>query len=83
MIMQVAMKHFVELNKRHGCTLQMGGSDQWGNIVNGVELGRRMKRSIGIVWSGQRRLITTSFRRENGQDGFWRRMVEKRAVVAL
>ena len=33
---------FVELNKRTGCTLQMGGSDQWGNIVNGVELGRRM-----------------------------------------
>lgn len=33
---------FVELNKRHGCVLQMGGSDQWGNIVNGMELGRRM-----------------------------------------
>jgi len=32
---------FVELAKRHGCVLQMGGSDQWGNIVNGVELGRR------------------------------------------
>jgi tyrosyl-tRNA synthetase len=33
---------FVELHKRHGCVLQMGGSDQWGNIVNGIELGRRM-----------------------------------------
>jgi tyrosyl-tRNA synthetase len=33
---------FVELNKRYGCTLQMGGSDQWGNIVQGVELGRRL-----------------------------------------
>ncbi|MGQ3675652.1 tyrosine--tRNA ligase [Xanthobacter sp. TB0139] len=33
---------FVELNKRHGCLLQMGGSDQWGNIINGLELGRRM-----------------------------------------
>ncbi|WP_238121551.1 MULTISPECIES: tyrosine--tRNA ligase [unclassified Xanthobacter] len=33
---------FVELAKRHGCILQMGGSDQWGNIVNGMELGRRM-----------------------------------------
>ena len=33
---------FVELSKRHGCILQMGGSDQWGNIVNGMELGRRM-----------------------------------------
>jgi tyrosyl-tRNA synthetase len=33
---------FVELHKRHGCVLQMGGSDQWGNIVNGIDLGRRM-----------------------------------------
>ena len=33
---------FVELYKRHDCILQMGGSDQWGNIVNGVELGRRL-----------------------------------------
>lgn len=32
---------FVELAKRYQCQLQMGGSDQWGNIVNGVELGRR------------------------------------------
>ena len=33
---------FVELARRHGCNLQMGGSDQWGNIVQGVDLGRRM-----------------------------------------
>lgn len=33
---------FVELHKRTGCALQMGGSDQWGNIVNGIDLGRRM-----------------------------------------
>jgi tyrosyl-tRNA synthetase len=33
---------FVELNRRYGCTLQMGGSDQWGNIVTGIDLGRRM-----------------------------------------
>jgi tyrosyl-tRNA synthetase len=33
---------FVELARRQGCNLQMGGSDQWGNIVNGVDLGRRM-----------------------------------------
>jgi tyrosyl-tRNA synthetase len=32
---------FVELHRRYGCVLQTGGSDQWGNIVNGVELGRR------------------------------------------
>ncbi len=33
---------FVELYRRFGCRLQMGGSDQWGNIVNGIDLGRRM-----------------------------------------
>jgi len=33
---------FVELNRRYGCILQMGGSDQWGNIVNGIDLGRRL-----------------------------------------
>ena len=33
---------FLELHQRYGCILQMGGSDQWGNIVNGIDLGRRM-----------------------------------------
>ncbi|MGD1038203.1 MAG: tyrosine--tRNA ligase [Roseiarcus sp.] len=33
---------FVELHRRYGCALQMGGSDQWGNIVTGVDLGRRL-----------------------------------------
>jgi tyrosyl-tRNA synthetase len=33
---------FVELSRRYKCNLQMGGSDQWGNIVNGIDLGRRM-----------------------------------------
>ena len=33
---------FVELARRYGFTLQMGGSDQWGNIVNGIDLGRRL-----------------------------------------
>jgi tyrosyl-tRNA synthetase len=33
---------FVELSRRYACVLQMGGSDQWGNIVNGIDLGRRM-----------------------------------------
>jgi tyrosyl-tRNA synthetase len=36
---------FVELHKRHGCILQMGGSDQWGNIVNGIDLGRRLNNA--------------------------------------
>ncbi len=34
---------FLELARRYGCRLQLGGSDQWGNIVNGMELGRRME----------------------------------------
>ncbi len=33
---------FTELSRRYGCRLQIGGSDQWGNIVNGIDLGRRM-----------------------------------------
>lgn len=33
---------FLELNRRYGCTLQLGGADQWGNIINGVELCRRV-----------------------------------------
>ena len=49
---------FVELFTRWGCTLQMGGSDQWGNIVQGVELGRRMAEAqlFGLTSP----LITTS-----------------------
>ncbi len=40
MIMQAY--DFMELNRLHGCLLQLGGSDQWGNIINGVELARRV-----------------------------------------
>ena len=49
---------FHELYKRYGCTLQMGGSDQWGNIINGVELIRRVlqKESFGLTCP----LLTTS-----------------------
>jgi len=36
---------FLELNRRNGCVLQMGGSDQWGNIINGMELGRRVNQA--------------------------------------
>ena len=49
---------FVELNKRHGCVLQMGGSDQWGNIVNGIDLGRRMANAQLFALTSP--LITTS-----------------------
>lgn len=42
---------FLELNRRNGCSMQMGGSDQWGNIINGVELIRRVdgKPSFGLT----------------------------------
>ena len=36
---------FAELNRRHDCTLQIGGSDQWGNIVSGIDLSRRQNKS--------------------------------------
>lgn len=49
---------FVELYRRHGCTLQMGGSDQWGNIVNGMELGRRVAEAALHGLTGP--LITTA-----------------------
>ena len=49
---------FVELHKRYGCVLQMGGSDQWGNIVNGIDLGRRMMNAQLFALTSP--LITTS-----------------------
>jgi len=49
---------FVELFKRHKCILQMGGSDQWGNIVNGIDLGRRMMNAQLFALTAP--LITTS-----------------------
>jgi tyrosyl-tRNA synthetase len=49
---------FVELHKRYGCILQMGGSDQWGNIVNGIDLGRRMDNAQLFALTAP--LLTTS-----------------------
>ena len=49
---------FVELYRRHGCVLQMGGSDQWGNIVNGIDLGRRLHNAQLFALTSP--LITTS-----------------------
>jgi len=49
---------FVELHRRHGCVLQMGGSDQWGNIVSGIDLGRRMMSARLFAVTSP--LITTS-----------------------
>jgi len=49
MLMQAT--DFLELNRKYGCVLQMGGSDQWGNILNGVELTRRVdqKAAYGLT----------------------------------
>ncbi|MDL2340126.1 MAG: tyrosine--tRNA ligase, partial [Pseudomonadota bacterium] len=49
---------FLELSRRAGCRLQMGGSDQWGNIVNGIELTRRI--GGGEVYGLTTPLITTA-----------------------
>ena len=58
---------FVELHQRENCVLQMGGSDQWGNIVNGIELGRRMHGAqlFGLTTP----LITTSSGTKMGKTG--------------
>ena len=49
---------FVELHRRNGCVLQMGGSDQWGNIVSGIDLGRRLHNAQLFALTAP--LITTS-----------------------
>ena len=53
---------FYELNKRYGCKIQMGGSDQWGNIINGIELHRRVNslNSKNPLFGLTSPLITTS-----------------------
>lgn len=56
---------FLELNRRYGCLLQMGGSDQWGNIVNGIDLTRRVldHQIFGLTTH----LLTTSDGRKMGK----------------
>ncbi|MEO1458349.1 MAG: tyrosine--tRNA ligase, partial [Pseudomonadota bacterium] len=56
---------FLELHRREGCRLQMGGSDQWGNIVNGMELARRVDGAE--VFGLTTPLITTSDGRKMGK----------------
>ena len=57
---------FVHLFDQHDCQLQVGGSDQWGNITAGIDLGRRMRGAqlYGITCP----LLTKSRRFEDGQD---------------
>ncbi|MFT6088410.1 tyrosine--tRNA ligase [Sulfitobacter sp.] len=56
---------FLELNRRYGCVLQMGGSDQWGNIINGIDLTRRVldQEIFGLTTP----LLTTSDGRKMGK----------------
>jgi tyrosyl-tRNA synthetase len=56
---------FLELNRRYGCRLQMGGSDQWGNIINGIDLTRRVldHEIYGLTTP----LLTTSDGRKMGK----------------
>ena len=56
---------FLELHRRYGCMLQMGGSDQWGNIVNGVDLTRRVVE--GEVYGLTSPLLTTSDGKKMGK----------------
>ena len=56
---------FLELNRRYGCTLQMGGSDQWGNIINGIDLTRRVLDTQ--VFGLTSPLLTTSDGRKMGK----------------
>jgi tyrosyl-tRNA synthetase len=56
---------FMELNRRYGCRLQMGGSDQWGNIVNGIDLTRRT--IDGQVFGLTSPLLTTSDGKKMGK----------------
>jgi tyrosyl-tRNA synthetase len=65
MIMQAY--DFLELAHRYGCRLQMGGSDQWGNIVNGVELGRRVEGRV--LFGLTTPLITTATGAKMGKTG--------------
>jgi len=56
---------FLELFRRYGCRLQMGGSDQWGNIVNGIDLTRRVLDAE--IWGLTSPLLTTSDGRKMGK----------------
>ena len=59
---------FLELNRRYSCKLQMGGSDQWGNIINGIDLTRRVQDAW--VFGMTSPLITTSDGKKMGKSQY-------------
>lgn len=63
---------FVELHRRYGCTLQLGGSDQWGNIAAGIDLVRRLDghEVHGLTWPLVTRADGTKFGKSMG-DNVW------------
>jgi tyrosyl-tRNA synthetase len=67
---------FLELNRRYGCRLQMGGSDQWGNIVNGIDLGRRMDEAAAV--RPDHAADHHRLRRQDGQDRGGRGLAQRR-----
>ncbi len=72
---------FVELARRFGCELQIGGSDQWGNIVGGVELGRRMDGRH--LYRSDHPADRHRLGRQDGQDRAGCRLAQPRKALAL
>ena len=72
---------FVELARRTGCNLQMGGSDQWGNIVMGVDLGRRM--GTQQLYALTTPLLDDGLGRQDGQDRARRGVAQRGADERL
>jgi len=72
---------FLELNRRYGCLFQMGGSDQWGNIVNGIDLTRRVLDHE--IYGLTSQLLTTSDGKKNGEIAEWRNLAECGYVITI
>ncbi len=72
---------FVELSRRYGCTLQLGGADQWANIINGVELSRRQggPQLHGLTMP----LLATRDGRKMGKSAPGRGLAQRGAAVGL
>ena len=72
---------FLELARRYNCVLQMGGSDQWGNIINGIELARRVG-GPRAAWPDHAAAYHF-LRRENGQVGEGSHLAQRRYAKPL